>query len=157
MNSHRTYNAHKYLWPEQSMSIMHILLPQGLAGAGLPPKGKHLPSPTTWRRLRDLINDEYLNISENAIYCPFGDWKGESRKARKADIEQPPPPLSPPFGHPKVPWSALAMDRPSSSSAQPLDPLQKIMKMLRHQEKMLINTQYMISTTYTDTEFPDLL
>ncbi|MED6210635.1 hypothetical protein PIB30_066048 [Stylosanthes scabra] len=88
--------------------------------------------------------------------------KGEKRnKARKTDIPQPPPPPIPsPLGHPpssQVPPSAPAADRPSSSSAQPLDPIQKILKMLHRQERMLINTQYMICRAHSNLEFTDVL
>ncbi|MED6163575.1 hypothetical protein PIB30_081308 [Stylosanthes scabra] len=108
------------------------------------PRDQRLPLPILITRLAvayevgPFPEDEYLDILSKDTDCPFGDSKGEKRKARKAKIPRPSPPsISPPLVHPHSPQaqpSALASDIPTSSTTQPLDPFQQIMKMSRRLE-----------------------
>ncbi|MED6201284.1 hypothetical protein PIB30_093366 [Stylosanthes scabra] len=63
---------------------------------------------------------EYLIIPGKDRDCPFGDWRGEKKKARKGDIAQPPPPPPPPIHEPQAPPPAVAAT--SSSTTPASDP-----------------------------------
>ncbi|MED6113641.1 hypothetical protein PIB30_072776 [Stylosanthes scabra] len=91
------------------------------------PSDQRLPFPVLITRLSAAFEvalspeDEYLTILGKDRDCPFGDCRGEKKKARKCDIEQPPPPLIPsPLGHPQFPQNpppTLATNIPTSSFA----------------------------------------
>ncbi|MED6161142.1 hypothetical protein PIB30_057934 [Stylosanthes scabra] len=128
--------------------------------AAMGPSDQRLPFPlliTGFAAAFEVVpspEDEYLTKPGKDHDCPFGDWRGEKKKAHKGDIAQPPPPPIPPLIHePQAPPPSAA----SSSTAPASDPVQKIIKMLRRQERMLIDTQYMIPTANPNMEFPDLL
>ncbi|MED6121907.1 hypothetical protein PIB30_034670 [Stylosanthes scabra] len=94
---------------------------------------------------------------DNAILTPEArGWqrmiRGEKKKARKGDIAQPPPPIPPPIHEPQAPPPAAA----SSSTALAFNPFKKIMKMLRHQKKLIKNTHHMITQAFPDKPFHTL-
>ncbi|MED6195956.1 hypothetical protein PIB30_042704 [Stylosanthes scabra] len=100
--------------------------------AAVGPSDQRLPFPLLITRLAaafDVVpspEDEYLDIPEKDRDCPFGDGKGEKRKARKGDIVQPPTPIPPPIHEPQAPPQTIAAA--SSSTAPAADPFKKIMK-----------------------------
>ncbi|MED6122486.1 hypothetical protein PIB30_040311 [Stylosanthes scabra] len=106
------------------------------------PSDKRLPFPLLITKLAATFDvapspeDEYLTIPGKDRDFPFGDWRGEKKKARKGDIAQPPPPMPPPIDEAQVPPPAAA----SSSTAPAADPFLKITRMLRRQKKLILNT-----------------
>ncbi|MED6151742.1 hypothetical protein PIB30_085338 [Stylosanthes scabra] len=82
-------------------------------------------------QLPEFPREEIYNVREQDMYCPYGDWKGEQPKP--AEI-------------------------PSSSVRHtPEHSLQEVMRYLRRQEHLQLNTQSMLRDTFPDTTFRHLL
>ncbi|MED6222639.1 hypothetical protein PIB30_066217 [Stylosanthes scabra] len=105
--------------------------------------------------------DGIYNIREQDMYCPYRDWKGEQPKVSRGRLILPPlaPPVKQAEQHPPSPPPQPATSEiPASSVRRPLEPsLREIMRCLRRQERLQLNTQSMLRDAFPDTTFRNLL
>ncbi|MED6211463.1 hypothetical protein PIB30_073855, partial [Stylosanthes scabra] len=105
--------------------------------------------------------DEIVNIQEQNMYCPYGDWKGEQPQVRRGRLI--PPPQAPPAPQeeqypPSPPPQPIASEIFASSVQRPPEPsLREVMRYLHRQERLQINTQSMLRNVFLHTTFRNLL
>ncbi|MED6176492.1 hypothetical protein PIB30_088691 [Stylosanthes scabra] len=130
--------------------LIYMLMTEGVV---------HLP-----HNMRDVLLKRLMGNSEQDMFCPYGDWKGEQPKVRRGKVI-PPPRLQqvqqeeqqqPPPAASEIP--STSVQHLSNSS------LQEIMRHLERQERQLCqqshqiqNTQIMIRNALLDAVFTGLL
>ncbi|MED6207413.1 hypothetical protein PIB30_035617 [Stylosanthes scabra] len=109
----------------------------------------------------EFARDEIVKIREVYMYCSYGDWKGEQPKVRRARIlpAAQAPPVLPPEKHSPSPQPQPSATKISSasvrSSSEPL--LKEVMRYLRRQECLQVNTQPMLYEAFSEKRFTCLI
>ncbi|MED6175244.1 hypothetical protein PIB30_076577 [Stylosanthes scabra] len=109
--------------------------------------------PRIMRDVPKFPRDEIYHVREQDMYRSYGDWKDEQPKVCRgtpAPQEEQPPPSPPP--------QPVASEIPYSSVRRPPEPsLQEVMRYLRRQERLQLNTQFMLQDAFPDITFRNLL
>ncbi|MED6200056.1 hypothetical protein PIB30_081580 [Stylosanthes scabra] len=117
----------------------------------------------------EFPRDEFYNVREQDMYCPYGDWKGEQPKVCRSRLIPLRKHLQ--FNNQSIEKSSnhhhhqqLLRSPPHQSSACPEPSLREIMRHLERQERLLRrqgrqlqNTQNMIRQAFPDTVFTSLM
>ncbi|MED6177169.1 hypothetical protein PIB30_095460, partial [Stylosanthes scabra] len=109
----------------------------------------------------EFPRDEIYNVWEQDMYCLYGDWKGKQPKVCRGRLI-PPLPAPPVQQAEQRPPSHLpqpaASDIPASSIRRPPEPsLREVMRYLRSQERLQLNTQSMLRDAFPNMTFRNLL